>query len=225
MTPVPGHDGGRAKARNPDTVDRSHLQSIARARFDSSIQTTQNFFDSEVGAISSAALDMARRFKRGGRLIVLGEGADATDAQHVSVEFVHPVIVGKRALPAIALTNDAATLTAHRGHAFAMTLKSLARADDIVLAIGDCQRPAMAESLEAAAGIGMLSISIEPDNGASPIASPVAHRFLVPGSDPLIAQEVGESLYHVFWELVHLFLEHDPSEREAVVSADSRVAT
>ena len=54
---------------------------------------------------------MARRFHQGGRLLAFGNGALATDAQHVSVEFVHPVIVGKRALPALALTNDSATLS------------------------------------------------------------------------------------------------------------------
>ena len=54
---------------------------------------------------------MARRFSQGGRLLAFGNGAQATDAQHVSVEFVHPVIVGKRALPALALTNDSATMS------------------------------------------------------------------------------------------------------------------
>ena len=44
---------------------------------------------------------MAERFLRGGRLLAFGRGPYATDAQHVSVEFVHPVIVGKRALPAL----------------------------------------------------------------------------------------------------------------------------
>ena len=54
---------------------------------------------------------MALRFHRGGKLVVFGTGAASTDAQHVAVEFVHPVIVGKRALPAISLTSDAATVT------------------------------------------------------------------------------------------------------------------
>ena len=44
---------------------------------------------------------MAQRFLRGGRLLAFGRGPYATDAMHVSVEFVHPVIVGKRALPAL----------------------------------------------------------------------------------------------------------------------------
>ena len=47
---------------------------------------------------------MSERFLRGGRLLAFGRGPYATDAQHVSVEFVHPVIVGKRALPALDLS-------------------------------------------------------------------------------------------------------------------------
>ena len=54
---------------------------------------------------------MAVRFHRGGKLVMFGTGGSSTDAQHVAVEFVHPVIVGKRALPAISLTTDVATVT------------------------------------------------------------------------------------------------------------------
>jgi D-sedoheptulose 7-phosphate isomerase len=50
--------------------------------------------------------EMSRRFLAGGRLLAFGSGSAATDAEHVSVEFVHPVIVGKRALPALDLGPD-----------------------------------------------------------------------------------------------------------------------
>ena len=51
---------------------------------------------------------MAERFAAGGRLIAAGASASArSDARHVAVEFVHPVIVGKRALPAIGLAGRA----------------------------------------------------------------------------------------------------------------------
>src|SRR5579859_4930086 len=96
------------------------------------------FFSTEAGRIAEACWAMARRFHRGGRLLAFGNGAWATDAQHVSVEFVHPVIVGKRALPALALTNDSATLSS-LGSAggtdapFARQLKVLARHQDIAM--------------------------------------------------------------------------------------------
>ena len=68
---------------------------------------------------------MAERFARGGRLLACGaSAADWSDARHVAVEFVHPVIVGKRALPALALPPE--DVARHRGP------------DDMVIAFGDC---------------------------------------------------------------------------------------
>src|SRR5215831_12915884 len=61
-------------------------------------------FEREAHRLARACEEMSRRFQDGGRLLAFGRGAAATDAQHVSVEFVHPVIVGKRALPALDLS-------------------------------------------------------------------------------------------------------------------------
>src|SRR6202165_751988 len=62
------------------------------------------FFSREATPLAEACREMSDRFLRGGRLLAFGRGPYATDAQHVSVEFVHPVIVGKRALPALDLS-------------------------------------------------------------------------------------------------------------------------
>jgi D-sedoheptulose 7-phosphate isomerase len=51
--------------------------------------------------ISNAGVAMAARFSEGGKLIAFGNGAGSTDAQHAAVEFVHPVIVGRHAWPAL----------------------------------------------------------------------------------------------------------------------------
>ncbi len=64
----------------------------------------EEFFAREAPRLALACREMAERFLRGGRLLAFGRGPYATDAQHVSVEFVHPVIVGKRALPALDLS-------------------------------------------------------------------------------------------------------------------------
>src|SRR6202047_2950783 len=61
----------------------------------------EGFFSREAPRLAEACRDMSERFLGGGRLLAFGRGPYATDAQHVSVEFVHPVIVGKRALPAL----------------------------------------------------------------------------------------------------------------------------
>src|SRR5579862_2872463 len=64
----------------------------------------EEFFVREAPQLAEACREMSERFLRGGRLLAFGRGPYATDAQHVSVEFVHPVIVGKRALPALDLS-------------------------------------------------------------------------------------------------------------------------
>jgi D-sedoheptulose 7-phosphate isomerase len=66
-------------------------------------EANHRFFAAEADRIARLCRRMAERFARGGRLIAIGASPAArSDARHVAVEFVHPVIVGKRALPAVA---------------------------------------------------------------------------------------------------------------------------
>ena len=85
----------------------------------------EGFFSREARHLAEACREMSERFLRGGRLLAFGRGPYATDAQHVSVEFVHPVIVGKRALPALDLSM-----------AFRAWLDAILRPDDIVMGFG-----------------------------------------------------------------------------------------
>jgi len=85
------------------------VQALIAEAFERRVAPVMGLADDAV-ALAVACREMADRFRRGGRLLVFGNGAGATDAQHVAVEFVHPVIVGKRALPALSLVSDAATL-------------------------------------------------------------------------------------------------------------------
>jgi D-sedoheptulose 7-phosphate isomerase len=71
-------------------------------------EANRAFFRAEAERIARLCHEMSERFLRGGRLLAVGASRAArSDAQHVAVEFVHPVIVGKRALPAIAFTSAA----------------------------------------------------------------------------------------------------------------------
>jgi D-sedoheptulose 7-phosphate isomerase len=66
------------------------------------------FFGERAPALAAACWGLARRFHRGGRLVIHAPpGAPFSDAQHTAVEFVHPVLVGKRALPAVAVRDHA----------------------------------------------------------------------------------------------------------------------
>ncbi len=83
---------------------RYQLATLVEERLLQRNQLCEAFFAREAPRLAVACREMSERFLRGGRLLAFGRGPYATDAQHVSVEFVHPVIVGKRALPALDLS-------------------------------------------------------------------------------------------------------------------------
>ncbi len=156
-----------------------------QALLDARTVANAGFFAAHAESLARLCHRMAERFARGGRLIALGVSpASRSDARHVAVEFVHPVIVGKRALPAFAVAAE--------------DLALLARADDIVIAFGRLGESASAVS--AVREAGALTIAFAPV-GAE-------WEFEPPAADPYIAQELVETLYHVLWELVHVFFEH-----------------
>jgi D-sedoheptulose 7-phosphate isomerase len=137
----------------------------------------ERFFTAEATRIAELSLRLAERFVRGGRLLAIGATPqDRSDAHHVAVEFVHPVIVGKRALPALAVGADQLLL--------------LAEPKDAVIAFG----------MNANAPDGCLTIGFA--------AGAADWVFDPPSNNPFIRQELIETLYHLLWETIHVFLEH-----------------
>jgi D-sedoheptulose 7-phosphate isomerase len=147
----------------------------------------ERFFVAEAERIAELSLRLAERFRLGGRLLASGTSAqDRSDARHVAVEFVHPVIVGKRALPALALPPDQVPL--------------LADPHDALIAFGAFPDfPA-----------GWLKIGFGAGAGWS---------FEPPTEDPYVRQELIETLYHVLWETVHVFIDHLGSSRSGAGSS------
>jgi D-sedoheptulose 7-phosphate isomerase len=168
----------------------------------------------QADAVAAACHAMAVRFHRGGKLVVFGAGGPSADAQHVAVEFVHPVIVGKRALPAISLTSDVATVTGiaeREGVAaiFAHQIRFLADPADIALGISvDGHSASVLAGLEAAAELGLLTIALAGGHGGPIMNSKaVDHLLVADSSDPRVVKELHVTLYHLLWELVHVFFE------------------
>jgi D-sedoheptulose 7-phosphate isomerase len=148
------------------------------------------FFEAETPRLAEACHEMSRRFLDGGRLLAFGNGSATTDAQHVSVEFVHPVIVGKRALPALDLGPD-----------FERRLPVVQRHEDMVMGFAFPEADAPVErAIEAARERGALTFALTGGAGE--------YSFAPPDGDPFVIQEVFEVLYHVLWETVHVYFEH-----------------
>ncbi len=168
----------------------------------------------DAGRIAAACHDIAVRFHRGGRLIAFGNGAAAADAAHLAVEFVHPVTVGKRALPAISLVTDPATVTgiARRSgfdDTFAAQLRTHARPEDIAVGFsvdGRCTN--VVRALREAHDRQLLTVALVGGDGGAVAALPgLDHLLRAHSSDPAVVKEMHVTTYHVLWELAHVFLE------------------
>lgn len=148
-----------------------------------------SFFSRESERLAVACSEMSDRFLKGGRLLAFGRGPYATDAQHVSVEFVHPVIVGKRALPALDLSMLSGPW-----------LETIARPEDIVMGFGppdgDQELRSSLESMEAR---GCMTFALPGPSGT--------YALSATNADPFMHQELIEILYHILWETVHVFFE------------------
>ncbi len=170
------------------------------SRLDELLETrtaaNDRFFADEAERLARLCHRMAERFARGGRLVSFGLSPQArSDARHVAVEFVHPVIVGKRALPAIGLAGE--------GGPLALQAELVLRPEDIAIGFGPDEEAGgegTREALRRARELGCLTVAFSPC-GAE-------WEFLPPSEDPFVRQELVETLYHVLWELVHVFFEH-----------------
>ena len=169
------------------------------------------FFEAEQDRLARACHAIAAAFAQGGTLVPFGTGPAATDAAHAAVEFMHPVIVGKRALPALAPGNDMSG---------ASSAEILLRPGDIALAIAHRDDPRTASFLARARERELLTIALLPAGGGGD----ADFAFVVPSDDPHVVQEVQETAYHVLWELVHVFFEHPGLlERSCVTCGDVAV--
>jgi hydrogenase maturation factor len=149
-------------------------------------------------ALAILSLALARRLGAGATLWCVSPGA-LHHARHVAVEFVHPVIVGKRALPAVAV-DDADPLGA---------LRTLVRPGDVILAIAPGDDPVTASVLRRGDAWGVTTALIA-TGGTAPSGAP--QHVVAIGADPHDADIV--LAYHLLWELTHVVFEHPGLLRE-----------
>jgi D-sedoheptulose 7-phosphate isomerase len=165
---------------------QAHLARRVEELLSARTRASERFFAAAADPLARLCHQAAERFARGGRLIAIAHTPPArSDARHIAVEFVHPVIVGKRALPAIALTGEGRVAT-------------MIEPRDIV--IGFDSEPQTATAIRAAARRGCLTVAFE--------ALGAQWELEPPSPDPLVRQELVEVAYHLLWELVHVFFEH-----------------
>lgn len=162
--------------------------------------TTQSggtFVNSDLATdLATAALDLARRFHDGATLWVISPQWEP-HAHHVAVEFVHPVIVGKRALPSVALVDPDPVAQA----------RVASQPGDVLLAVASADEPAVADAMRRARAWGVLTLWI--GSGQRPQAGAANHILWIDSDDTMVpATGAFVLMYHLLWELTHVCFEH-----------------
>jgi D-sedoheptulose 7-phosphate isomerase len=179
-----------------------------------SAEVKLRFFDENAARLEACVLELAGRFRDGGKLFVMGNGGSACDAAHVAVEFVHPIVEKRRALPALALTADPATITAigndtDFARVFVEQLELHARPADAALGISTSGASAnVNRALKRAREKGLLTIGFAGRDGGR-MPEVCDHCFVVKTWSVHRVQETHTALLHLLWDEVHVALGED----------------
>jgi len=172
---------------------------------------TSGLEDGPTADLAVASLALARRFAAGATMWCVAPQWPS-HGRHVAVEFVHPVVVGKRALPAVSV--DAADAVA--------AVRLAARPGDILLAMSTADDACAGDLLARAGAWGLTSLWL--GAGSRATGSPANHVVWLEGVDPALASRSGDMvlMYHLLWELTHVVFEH-PGLLEAELECTEEV--
>ena len=167
--------------------------------------------------IIEAAMEVARSFTRGGRLLIFGNGGSAADAQHLAGEFINRFLIERPPLPAVALSTDSSVMTSIANdysfnEVFAKQVKALGREGDVAWGLTTSgNSPNVISALSAARALKLRTIVMTGAGGGE--AKALADIHLAVGSTltPRI-QEVHITMGHIICELVDYILFQRPSE-------------
>src|SRR5215813_2667765 len=208
------HDEGTDDGKLLESLGFSLLE---KAR--ESVEIKTKFFADNKDAILNASLQMAKAFHRGRKLLVCGNGGSATDAQHIAVEFMHPITVGRKALPAICLANDMAMVTAVANDVgfddvFTRQIIALGKAGDVLLGVSTSGNSKnLIHAFATARRLKITTIGFAGGDGGEmselAVGGLLDYCLAVPTASIHRIQETHVALYHIMWDLVHTFFQHE----------------
>ncbi len=174
-----------------------------------SIEVKEKFLDLYADAIGELSQKMAARFQDGHKLWVMGNGGSACDAQHIAVEYLHPILEKRPALPAFDLVSQVAVLTAISNdkdfaRVFVDQLELLAQPGDMAIAISTSgNSPNLIYALEAVRPKDILTIAFSGKDGGR-LTDVAEYCFTVPSYSTHRIQESHVALLHILWDLTHV---------------------
>jgi D-sedoheptulose 7-phosphate isomerase len=164
--------------------------------------------DETAAAIAAAAGDLAARFAAGGTLLIFGNGGSAADAQHLAAEFTGRYLLDRAPLPALALADNTAAVTAIANdygfdQVFARQLRAFAGDGGAAIALSTSGASAnVLEGLRAARELGLLTIGVTGEGGAERMRALCDHLLTIPAEQTPQIQEGTMLVLHTICELV-----------------------
>jgi D-sedoheptulose 7-phosphate isomerase len=174
---------------------------------EASIDVKRRTIEMQASIIVAIAERIVETFRRGGKLLLCGNGGSAADAQHIAAEFVSRFRRERRGLPAIALTTDTSILTAISNdygyeRVFARQVEALGRPGDMVIGISTSGLSAsVITAMRAARDGGMATVGFTGASGGM-LVDNVDLCLCVPSHNTARIQEVHITVAHVVCEIV-----------------------
>jgi D-sedoheptulose 7-phosphate isomerase len=159
-------------------------------------------------AVAAAAGDLAARFAAGGTLLIFGNGGSAADAQHLAAEFTGRYLLDRASLPALALADNTAAVTAIANdygfdQVFARQVRAFAGDGGTAIALSTSGASTnVLEGLRAARELGLLTIGVTGEGGAERMRALCDHLLTIPAEQTPQIQEGTMLVLHTICELV-----------------------
>lgn len=183
------------------------MEEKIRAMAEASLKAKREFFETGASDVARAAHVIIDAMRAGGKLMIIGNGGSAADAQHIAAELAFKMGRERDALPALALTTDTSLLTAISNDksfdfVFARQIQAIGLKGDVVLAISTSGNSAnVIEAVKQARKMGITTIGLLGAGGGM-VAPLVDHSLIVPHSQTPRIQEVQITISHVICQLI-----------------------
>jgi len=183
------------------------MNEIVRAALEETIALHQRVKDADAQPIVNAAAAIVEALKRGGTLLMFGNGGSASDAQHMAAELVGRFQRERRALAAIALTADTSVVTAIANdeafdRVFTRQIEAVGRSGDVAFGVSTSGASAnVVAALQAARARGLQTIALTGRDGGAAGRAAAIH-INVPSQVTARVQEVHRTILHIICDLV-----------------------
>ncbi|WP_238406010.1 D-sedoheptulose 7-phosphate isomerase [Microcystis aeruginosa] len=157
--------------------------------------------------IQQLATLVVKTLKTGNKILLMGNGGSAADAQHIAAELVGRFTIERRGLPVIALTTDTSILTSIANdygyeNIFTRQVEALANPDDLVIGISTSGNSNnVLQALTAAASLGCQTAALL-GKGGGEIKNVVNLSLIVPSSNTARIQEAHILIGHILCQVV-----------------------